>query len=293
MLLEVSHLSKKYKNNDFYSLDDVSFGLEKGEIVGLIGKNGAGKSTLLKLIAKSIKPSQGDVLYNGSSIYDHPNSLDNFGILIETVFYSELTVVENLEFYLDIHNKESYKDNIEPTLELLDLWKRKDDYPSRFSYGMKQRLALSLALVAEPEILLLDEPFVGLDPTGISKLINVLKQWAETRKVTMIISSHQLGELESLCNRFIYIDQGKLTEAFDNQNSRKLVISLKSPIEDSMVDGSFVRKLDDRQQIVVDKAMDAKAFNDLLSNLASRNLIVDITDKKDEISKYFGGGLDL
>ncbi|WP_394271347.1 ABC transporter ATP-binding protein [Anaerococcus nagyae] len=287
MLLEVNHLSKKYKTNDFYSLDDVSFGLEKGEILGLIGRNGAGKSTLLKLISKSIKPTNGDVLYLGESLYDKDNRLDDFGILIETVFYPDLTVVENLDFYLDIHNKTQYKENIEPTLELLDLWKRKDDYPSRFSYGMKQRLALSMALVAEPEILLLDEPFVGLDPTGVNKLINILKEWSEDRKVSMIVSSHQLGELETLCNRFIYINQGKLSQSFNNEKNKKLIIKLKKSKQIKDLDDSAIKILDEGKALEIDKSINIDKLNGLLADLASSNCILNISEKADDINRYF------
>ncbi|MDU1828874.1 ABC transporter ATP-binding protein [Anaerococcus sp.] len=287
MLLEVNHLSKKYKTNDFYSLDDVSFGLEKGEILGLIGRNGAGKSTLLKLISKSIKPTNGDVLYLGESLYDKDNRLDDFGILIETVFYPDLTVVENLDFYLDIHNKTQYKENIEPTLELLDLWKRKDDYPSRFSYGMKQRLALSMALVAEPEILLLDEPFVGLDPTGVNKLINILKEWSEDRKVSMIVSSHQLGELETLCNRFIYINQGKLNQSFNNEKNKKLIIKLKKSKQIKDLDDSAIKILDEGKALEIDKSINIDKLNCLLADLASSNCILNISEKADDINRYF------
>ncbi|MDU2353102.1 MAG: ABC transporter ATP-binding protein [Anaerococcus sp.] len=287
MLLEVNHLSKKYKTNDFYSLDDVSFELEKGEILGLIGRNGAGKSTLLKLISKSIKPTNGDVLYLGESLYDKDNRLDDFGILIETVFYPDLTVVENLDFYLDIHNKTQYKENIEPTLELLDLWKRRDDYPSRFSYGMKQRLALSMALVAEPEILLLDEPFVGLDPTGVNKLINILKEWSEDRKVSMIVSSHQLGELETLCNRFIYINQGKLSQSFNNEKNKKLIIKLKKSKQIKNLDDSAIKILDEGKALEIDKSINIDKLNGLLAELASSNYILDISEKADDINRYF------
>ncbi|MBP2070104.1 ABC-2 type transport system ATP-binding protein [Anaerococcus nagyae] len=280
-------MSKKYKTNDFYSLDDVSFGLEKGEILGLIGRNGAGKSTLLKLISKSIKPTNGDVLYLGESLYDKDNRLDDFGILIETVFYPDLTVVENLDFYLDIHNKTQYKENIEPTLELLDLWKRKDDYPSRFSYGMKQRLALSMALVAEPEILLLDEPFVGLDPTGVNKLINILKEWSEDRKVSMIVSSHQLGELETLCNRFIYINQGKLSQSFNNEKNKKLIIKLKKSKQIKNLDDSAIKILDEGKALEIDKSINIDKLNGLLADLASSNCILNISEKADDINRYF------
>lgn len=208
--LKIEHLSKKFKCNDFYSLEDVNLELKDGDIVGLVGKNGAGKSTLLKLVAKSYIPTSGTVKLDGYDIYKANYILRDVGIMIEPVFYSQLTVENNLKFYLDIHNHWKYIDNIHKTLELVDLWEKRRCKPETFSFGMKQRLALAIALVDEPKFLLLDEPFVGLDPYGVQELLNILKTWANKRNISMIISSHQLSELESICNRFVILENGKL-----------------------------------------------------------------------------------
>lgn len=203
-MLNITNISKKFPGNEFYSLRDISLEIQEGEIVGLIGKNGAGKSTLMKLIAKSLKPSSGIMEYKGIDINSRDNVLDDFGIMIDPVFFPEMTVIDNLKFYLKLHNKENLYGNIETTLRLVELWDARNRKPKGFSFGMKQRTALAIALVSEPNFLILDEPFVGLDPIGVKKLINILKKWSSERQISMLISSHQLSELEELCGRYIY-----------------------------------------------------------------------------------------
>ena len=205
-IIEVKGLGKKYKGNAFYSLETATFTIEEGDIIGLVGKNGSGKSTLLKILAKSQNPTEGNVFFNGRDIFKEDNILKDFGIMIEPVFFPQISVEENLKLYLKIHKKEQYQDNIEKILKLVGLWEAKDRKPIDVSFGMKQRTALALALVTEPQFVLLDEPFVGLDPIGVKNLLEILKQWSKVNKTSMIISSHQLAELEDLCTRYLFIE---------------------------------------------------------------------------------------
>ena len=225
-MLTIHNLSKKFAGNDFYSLRNVNLEINKGEIVGLIGKNGAGKSTLMKLIAKSLKPTEGEIYYNEVELSSKDCLLQDVGIMIDPVFYPEMTVEDNLKFYLRLHNKKELYKNIEPTLRLVELWEVRKRKPKNFSFGMKQRTALAIALVAEPNFLILDEPFVGLDPIGVQKLILILKEWASQRKISMLISSHQLSELESLCDRYVYIESGCLADEFSKPSGRDVLIEL-------------------------------------------------------------------
>ena len=210
--LKINNLSKKFQTNDFYSLENVNLEINAGDIVGLVGKNGAGKSTLLKLIAKSYIPTSGTIEYNGNNIFNNDYILKDVGIMIEPVFYSYMTVKENLEFYLEVHGKQEFKKNIDDILELVDLSKKKNNKPENFSFGMKQRLSLAIVLVDEPDFLILDEPFVGLDPYGVQELLEILQSWVQERSISMIISSHQLSELESICNRFVMLEDGKMKD---------------------------------------------------------------------------------
>lgn len=292
-IIEVKNLSKKYKNNSFFSLQNANFTISKGDIVGLIGKNGAGKSTLLKLMSKAQNPTSGTILFKNQDIFKKENVLSNFGIMIEPVFYGYLSVEENLKIFLQIHREEQHYGQIEDILKLVDLWKSRDRKPESFSFGMKQRTALALALITEPEFIMLDEPFVGLDPVGVNKLIDILKKWSEKKQTSMIISSHQLSELESICNRYLFIDAGKLT---DNINNKKgsIVVKLNSEYRN---DPHFFVEISDNYGISIKNGvleipaeMENKQFNKLLERLASKNLIMNISQNKDDLEDLFIDG---
>jgi ABC-type multidrug transport system, ATPase component len=290
-MLKIENLSKKFPGNDFYSLSDVSLEIEKGEIVGLIGKNGAGKSTLMKMMAKSQKPTLGKISYNGTDINSNDNVLEDFGIMIEPVFYPEMSVIDNLKFYLKLHGKKELYPNIERTLKLVELWESRNRKPKVFSFGMKQRTALAIALVAEPDFLILDEPFVGLDPVGVQKLIDILKKWSSERQISMLISSHQLGELEALCNRYIYIEGGKLAESFIGKAQPSLVVHLNSKyhmcnLKDHISQGITLR--DGLLDIPI--SVDKEALNDIFGVLASESLIESIEVKENHLKEVFMKG---
>lgn len=290
-MLKIENLSKKFPGNDFYSLSDVSLEIEKGEIVGLIGKNGAGKSTLMKMMAKSQKPTSGKISYNGTDINSNDNVLEDFGIMIEPVFYPEMSVIDNLKFYLKLHGKKELYSNIERTLKLVELWESRNRKPKGFSFGMKQRTALAIALVAEPDFLILDEPFVGLDPVGVQKLIDILKKWSSERQISMLISSHQLGELEALCNRYIYIEGGKLAESFIGKAQPSLVVHLNSKyhmcnLKDHISQG--ITLSDGLLDIPI--SVDKEALNDIFGVLASESLIESIEVKENHLKEVFMKG---
>lgn len=290
-MLKIEHLSKKFAGNDFYSLSDVSMEIEKGEIVGLIGKNGAGKSTLMKMIAKSQKPTSGTITYNGTDINSCDNVLDDFGIMIDPVFYPEMSVIDNLKFYLKLHGKEELYSNIESTLKLVELWDARHRKPKGFSFGMKQRTALAIALVAEPDFLILDEPFVGLDPIGVQKLITILKTWSSERQISMLISSHQLGELEALCNRYVYIEAGKLADAFEGKENPSLVIDLDTT-KDLTVLNPFLSEtvVLEGHSLDISTVTAAKDLNCLFEVLASHELIAGIDVKENHLKDVFMKG---
>ena len=290
-MLKIENLSKKFPGNDFYSLSDVSLEIEKGEIVGLIGKNGAGKSTLMKMMAKSQKPTSGKISYNGTDINSNDNVLEDFGIMIEPVFYPEMSVIDSLKFYLKLHGKKDLYPNIERTLKLVELWESRNRKPKGFSFGMKQRTALAIALVAEPDFLILDEPFVGLDPVGVQKLIDILKKWSSERQISMLISSHQLGELEALCNRYIYIEGGKLAESFIGKAQPSLVVHLNSKyhmcnLKDHISQG--ITLSDGLLDIPI--SVDKEALNDIFGVLASESLIESIEVKENHLKEVFMKG---
>lgn len=287
-MLKIQDLAKQFKGNDFYSLENVSFTVHKGDILGLVGKNGAGKSTLLKLITKAIRPSKGKIVYKGQDIWSQSNCLSEFGIMIEPVFYPDLSVEDNLRFYLDLHDKKSYYTNIESTLKIVELWDVRHRKPKSFSFGMKQRTALAIALVAEPEFLILDEPFVGLDPVGVQKLIAILQQWSSERQISMLISSHQLSELDSICNRYIHIEKGHLVEHFNGQKVPSILLELRTDFSTARLDDFLsedIRLVD--QTIELSTHAPSCEVNHLLGFLGNQDAIEQIYLQENHLKNLF------
>ena len=283
-IIEVKGLGKRYKGNDFYSLKNANFTIEEGDIVGLVGKNGSEKSTLLKLLAKSQNPTEGTVFFNGKDIFKEDNILRDFGIMIEPVFFPQISVEENVKLYLKIHKKEQYQDNIEKTLKLVGLWEAKNRKSVDFSFGMKQRTALALALVTEPRFVLLDEPFVGLDPIGVRNLLDILKQWSKVNKTSMIIFSHQLAELEELCTRYLFIESGTIDDKISAEHN-SIIIELNEMISEE--DGHLIENLVKNYYlkysencIEIDNSVNNEALNAILEQLAVAKLIKNVLSKK-------------
>lgn len=290
-IIEVKGLGKKYKGNSFNSLENANFTIEEGDIIGLVGKNGSGKSTLLKILAKSQNPTEGNVFFNGRDIFKEDNILKDFGIMIEPVFFPQISVEENLKLYLKIHKKEQYQDNIEKILKLVGLWEAKDRKPIDFSFGMKQRTALALALVTEPQFVLLDEPFVGLDPIGVKNLLEILKQWSKVNKTSMIISSHQLAELEDLCTRYLFIESGIIDDKISTEQN-SIIIELNEIFrdEDNRLIENLVKKYSlkySENNIEIDNSVNNEALNSILEQLAVAKLINNVLSKKDSLERLF------
>lgn len=287
-MLTIHNLSKKFAGNDFYSLKNVNLEINKGEIVGLIGKNGAGKSTLMKLIAKSLKPTEGEIYYNEVELSSKDCLLQDVGIMIDPVFYPEMTVEDNLKFYLRLHNKKELFTNIESTLRLVELWEVRKRKPKNFSFGMKQRTALAIALVAEPNFLILDEPFVGLDPIGVQKLIVILKEWASQRKISMLISSHQLSELESLCDRYVYIESGCLADEFSKPSGRDVLIELIDDVNSSILESYLSDTVYiENQYLVISSQCSREELNKVLQFLGEKQMISSISMKENQLKDIF------
>ena len=290
-IIEVKGLGKRYKGNDFYSLKNANFTIEEGDIVGLVGKNGSEKSTLLKLLAKSQNPTEGTVFFNGKDIFKEDNILRDFGIMIEPVFFPQISVEENVKLYLKIHKKEQYQDNIEKTLKLVGLLEAKNRKPVDFSFGMKQRTALALALVTEPRFVLLDEPFVGLDPIGVRNLLDILKQWSKVNKTSMIIFSHQLAELEELRTRYLFIESGTIDDKISAEHN-SIIIELNEMISEE--DGHLIENLVKNYYlkysencIEIDNSVNNEALNAILEQLAVAKLIKNVLSKKDSLERLF------
>jgi len=210
-VLTTSQLSKRYQKN--MALDKVSVKIEKGSIYGFIGQNGAGKSTLIRVITGLAYPSSGTYeLFGENSERDIIEARKRIGTIIEgPAIYPQMTAKENLEahrFLKGIPGKEC----IEKTLSLVGLHNTGKKKAKNFSLGMKQRLGLGIALLGDPEFLILDEPINGLDPMGVVEIRELLKKLNREYGITILISSHILSELHLLATHYGIIHKGELLE---------------------------------------------------------------------------------
>lgn len=200
------------------AIDQLSLKIEKGDFVTLLGPNGAGKSTLLKIISTLLKPTGGKVRIAGFDLLKQRTSIRRITGFIshETMIYENLTASENLEFISVFYGIENRIEKCEKLLEKVGLYKRKDDYVKNFSSGMKQRLSIARALINDPEILLLDEPYNGLDQDGIKSLSEILHS-LKSKGRTIILTTHNFDEGLDLSDRLLILNNGKLV--FDKVNS--------------------------------------------------------------------------
>jgi ABC-2 type transport system ATP-binding protein len=226
-VLEVKNITKIYTSRNKGSLvavNDVSFEVNAGEVVGFIGPNGAGKSTTMKVITGLATPQKGNVFIEETDIsVDRVIAMKNVGAIIENPdLYLDWTAMENLKYLASIslidmpadNNEYSHKEIIDARLDellkLVGLYDRRMDKVRKFSLGMKQRLGIAQALISRPKLLILDEPNNGLDPSGIKEMRNIVCHLAHELNMAVLVSSHQLAEMQLMCDRFIIISKGKI-----------------------------------------------------------------------------------
>jgi ABC-2 type transport system ATP-binding protein len=206
--IRVEHLSKKYGKK--LILDDLSFEAQKGEITGFLGPNGAGKSTTIKIIAGLVSPEPGTVIIDGINMKsDFDEGIKKLGIMFEAPsFYNYLSAKKNLEI---LNQYQGYQqDNILELLDLVGLEASASTKVGEFSQGMRQRLGIAQALLAKPEILILDEPTNALDPLGRKEVKDLIVALAKNEKITIFVSSHLLGEMEQICTHAVIINKGQI-----------------------------------------------------------------------------------
>lgn len=220
-MIELKNVTKKYGN--FKAIDDVSFIIEKGEIVGFLGQNGAGKTTTMKLITGLLEPTDGEVIIDGKKFSKKSNSI--IGYMPEnTPLYDSLTVKEFIDFMAELKGikKSERKDLVKELINSLNLADVENKLIRNISRGYKQRVSLAGALVGKPEILILDEPTVGLDPKQIIEIRNLIKSLKKDH--TILLSSHILSEVNQICEKVIIINKGKII-AIDTPSNLESKIS--------------------------------------------------------------------
>lgn len=215
-VLKTKNLTKKYYGH--MAVDNASLDIKRGEIFGLVGKNGAGKTTLLRMLTGLSMPTSGELeLFGETSRDDLNKSRKRTGAIIETPsFFPYLSARKNLEYYR-IQRGIAEKNVVEDALKLVGLKDTGSKKFKNFSLGMKQRLGLALAIMASPDLLILDEPINGLDPTGIVEFRDILLKLNRERNITIIISSHILTELAQLATCYGFIHEGRFIEQISSK----------------------------------------------------------------------------
>ncbi len=209
-VIQTMGLSKRYKNR--WAVDHLDLQVEQGDIYGFIGRNGAGKSTTLKLLCGLARPTMGEILLFGKPVRD-PVARRRVGALIEQPgLYPDLSGRENLRLYAGLLGLDSPERQTDEVMEIMGLSPGEKKPVRHYSMGMKQRLGVGLALLGGPDLLLLDEPINGLDPEGIRQMRDLLLRLNRERGLTILISSHILGELSKIATRYGIIQQGRLVE---------------------------------------------------------------------------------
>jgi ABC-2 type transport system ATP-binding protein len=207
-MIEVKNITKIY--GDQKAVDDVSFSVKEGEVVGLLGPNGAGKSTLMKILTCFIPPTEGEATICGHSIYDDPLAVRReIGYLPEhNPLYLEMYVREFLQFSAGIYGLKNCKERVEEMIKLVGLPPESNKRIGQLSKGYRQRVGLAQALIHDPKVLILDEPTTGLDPNQLEEIRNVIKDAG--KKKVVLLSTHIMQEVEAMCTRAIIINHGKL-----------------------------------------------------------------------------------
>ena len=226
-VVAVRNLKKSFKG--FQAVKDVSFTVQKNDVFGFLGPNGAGKSTSLRCMLSLIKEDSGEIALFGKSMQSNRSEvLSKIGSIIEKPdFYKYLSAYKNLELLARISGTSVSKSAINDILEFVGLEGRENHRFRTFSHGMKQRLGIAQALMHNPELIVLDEPTTGLDPQGIVDIRNLILKLSQEQGKTVILSSHQLSEIEMIANRMVIINKGKtLIEGSVNEllNTSQMVV---------------------------------------------------------------------
>ena len=222
-MIDVKNVTKKY--GSFVAVNDISFTINDGEVVGFLGPNGAGKTTTMNMLTGYIEQTNGDILVNGyDTIKKSKNAKQQIGYMPEGVpLYNDLTVKEFVTYMAELHkvDRKMKKEKVQSILKEVGLDSMQNKLIKNLSRGQKQRVSLAGTIVSDPKIIILDEPTVGLDPKQITEIRSLIKNLG--KKHTVILSSHILSEVSQICDRVIIINKGKIVAIDTPENLEKKV----------------------------------------------------------------------
>ena len=260
-IIEVNNLTKEVGKKKI--LDDISFELESGVVLGVVGKNGSGKTTLLKSLVGLIHPTSGEIKINGFDIKnDYKKAINSVGCMIEVpVMYDYLSGKDNLNIYRMMF-KGIKKERVDEIIKLISLEGSEYKKLKIYSLGMRERLGIGISLLNNPKLLILDEPTNGLDPVGIKDLREFIKSLKDT---TVIITSHMLSEIENICDKVMFIDKGKLIGIKDVKHNKKIY---KFVVDDEDVTNKIIYpyKTNNSLEIEATKEEYLRISEDLIKN---------------------------
>ena len=290
-MIEVKNVTKKY--GKAVAVDDISFEIKEGEIVGLLGPNGAGKSTTMNMLTGFIEQTEGEIIVDGYNMLKKPKKAKKeIGYMPEGVpLYMDLTVKEFVTSMAEIKkvNKKEKKEKVEKIIEQTGLKDVEKKLVKNLSRGYKQRVSMAGALVGEPKILILDEPTVGLDPKQITEIRNLIKDLGKTH--TIILSSHILSEVSQICNKVIIINKGKIVavdtpENLENKVSNNNMIYVTVEDKDNKIESvkekvQGIEKIeliknneDETKEYVIETAKDTDIRKEIFAELAKENITI-------------------
>lgn len=224
-MLETVELHKTFKGKSV--VDGVSLYLNKGESVGLLGPNGAGKSTTISMISTLLRPTSGDVRLHGKSVIRQPQHIRKvLGVVPQEIaLYEELSAYENLKFFGKLYQLKgnALEAKIQETLEMVGLRDRQKELIKTFSGGMKRRINIAAALLHEPEIVIMDEPTVGIDPQSRNHILDTVRLLNREKGTTVLYTSHYMEEVEQLCSRMYIMDHGRIIASGTHEELQRIL----------------------------------------------------------------------
>lgn len=291
-MLKVENLYKEFGN--VKAVEGISFEVKKGQVFGLLGPNGAGKSTTISIISTLLNPTSGDVLFEGKSILKDPKPIrQKLGVVPQDIaLYPTLTGYENLSFWGNIYGLKGaeLKKRVEEISDIIGLNGRLKDKVEKYSGGMKRRLNIGAALLHMPELLIMDEPTVGIDPQSRNHILDTVLE-LNKQGITIIYTSHYMEEVEYLCNEICIMDEGKIIASGTQQELVELVkektqINIKLNKTDESVlktlkeiDGVFDAKINEDRIALIGSNADV-LLADVIAKVSQHNWLIETIDVK-------------
>lgn len=301
-LLDIRNIKKQYK--DITAVNDLSFQIEEGEVLGLLGPNGAGKTTAISIISTLIKATKGDVIYKGENISKKPEKIQrDLGFVPQEIaLFTTLTAYENLTFWGKAYGLKGseLKMKASEILKRIGLEDRSKDKVETFSGGMKRRLNIGAALLHDPYIIVMDEPTVGIDPQSRQYILDIVKDLNE-KGSTIIYTSHYMEEVEQLCNKIIIMDHGKIiasgtkNELLDTiDEGEQIVLKIQgssSNLIQELNDQDYVLNVElkqDSNEIVIHTKKNGNISHHIVNTLSHLNLnILSLEIRKPSLESVF------